>query len=62
MDDDGVDGVLDLVSDAGGEASDGGHAAGDLQFGLDLFNRLQVVEGDQCAEALAGVVVENEIE
>ena len=52
VDDDGVDGVLDLVADAGGEAADGGHAAGEFQLRLDLLGGLEVVEGDERAQAL----------
>src|SRR5580700_1313143 len=43
MDDDGVDGILDLVADSGREAADRGHAARNLELGLDLADRLQVV-------------------
>ena len=62
MHDDRVDGVLDLVADARGEAADGGHAPRELEFGFDLFDRFEIVERDQDAESLAGVVVVDEVE
>jgi len=62
MDDDGVDGVFDFVPDAGGESADGGHAAGELEFRLDGFGGLKVMKGNERAEALAGVVVEDEVD
>ena len=59
---DGVDGVLHLVAHAGGEPADGRHAPRELQLRLDLLRRLQIVQGDQRAQSLAGVVVVDEIQ
>ena len=53
VDDDGVDGILDFVPDAGSEAADRRHAPGNLQLGLDLPNRFEVVNGEQSAERMA---------
>ena len=62
MDDDGVDGILYLVAHAGGEPADGRHAAGELEFGLDLFGRFQVVQGNQRAQPLAVFIVVNKVQ
>ncbi len=62
MNHDGVDGVLDLVAHTGGEPANGGHAPRKLQLRLDLFRRLQIVQGDQRAQSLAGVVVVDKIQ
>jgi hypothetical protein len=45
MHDDGVDGVLDLVTDAGGEAADGSEAAGELELAFQFADGFEVVEG-----------------
>jgi hypothetical protein len=62
MHDDGVDGVFDLVANAGSEPANGRHAARELQLRLDLFGRLQIVQGHQRAQPLAGVVVVDEVQ
>ena len=61
VDDDGVDGVFDLVTDAGGEAADGGHAAGELELGLDGLDGLKIVEGEERAQALSRFAVVDEL-
>jgi hypothetical protein len=60
--DDGVDGVLDLVADAGGEATDSGHSAGELELGLDGFGGFEVVEGEKRAQSLSRFSVVDELE
>ena len=52
---DGVDGVLHLVADAGGEPADGGHAPRELQLRLDRLGRFQIVQHHQRAQPLPGV-------
>ena len=62
MNDDCVDGVLDFMADAGGEPTDGGHAAGEFQFGFDDLDGLLIMECEQSAESLSRAVVVNEVE
>ena len=64
VNDDGVDGVLDFVADAGRESADRGHAARNLQLGFDLPNGFEVVDGEQSAEGMtvAGLGVVDEVE
>ena len=57
----GVDRVFDLVAHAGGQAANGGHAARKFQFRLDLFGRLQIVQGNERAKALSGFIVVNKV-
>ena len=58
----GVDGVLHLMAHAGGEPSDGRHAARKLQIGLDFRRRLKIVHRDQRAQSLAGLAVVDEVQ
>jgi len=59
---DGVDGVLDFVAHSGGEAADGGHAAGELELGLDGLDGFEIVEGEERAQSLTRLTVMNELE
>ncbi len=63
VDDDGVDGILDLVGDAGGEASDGGEAARELDLVFNAADGLGVAHGEQRADGSAalGDEVEREL-
>ena len=49
VEDDGVDGVFHFVSDATGEASAGGKAAGNFNFVFDAAHRFGVAHGQQGA-------------
>ena len=62
MNADGVDGVFDLVADAGGKPADGGHTPRELQLRLDLLDRLQVVQRNQRAQCLTGTVVVDKVQ
>jgi hypothetical protein len=62
VDNDSIDGVLNLVANAGGKAADGGHAAGKLELGLDRFNGFEIVEGKERAQSLARFSVLDEFE
>ena len=61
MHDDGVDGILDLVADAGSQPADGGHAPRKLELRLDRFSRFQIVQRDQRAQSLVRVLVVDEL-
>ncbi len=62
MNHDGVDGILDLVAYAGGEAADGGHAARELELRFDFFGGFDVVKGDERAQPLTVFVVVDEVD
>src|ERR1700744_4401783 len=62
VDDDSVDGIFDLVADAGGEPADGRHAPRELQFRLDGLYRFKSVKSDERAHVLARFFVVDEIE
>ena len=50
VDDDGVDGIFDLVGDAGGQASDGGEAARELDLIFNAADGLGIAHGEQRAD------------
>src|ERR1039458_56384 len=63
MDDDGVDGVFDLVGDAGGETSDGGQTAREFDLVANAADGFGVAHGEQGADGSAalGDEVEGEL-
>jgi hypothetical protein len=52
MDNDGVDGILHLVTDSRREAADRSHTPRNFELALNLADRFQIVEGQQRAREL----------
>src|SRR5712691_2714246 len=57
---DGIDGILDFVSHAGGEPANGRKAVGELDLVFDAAHGFGIAQGQQRADALAALF--NEIE
>ena len=60
MQDDGVDGILDFVGYAAGEASTGGHATRHFNLVFNLVHRFRVAHGEQRADRRASFLDEVE--